>query len=210
MNIKCSWGYIILKLFFSDNYFAVYLKKQDELQMLDKINKLIIGEESKLYNDTIISNGQNDKTKITIGNNTHIRGTLLIFPYGGEIIIGNNCYIGDLSRIWSAEKIMIGNDVLISHNVNIMDTDSHEIDSYERALNGRQILRSGLPKERGSVKSAPIIIEDNVWINFNVIILKGVTIGKGAIIAAGSVVTKNVPPYTLVVGNPAKIIRTVL
>jgi acetyltransferase-like isoleucine patch superfamily enzyme len=65
----------------------------------------------------------------------------------------------------------------------------------------------GHPKEITNVDSAPIIIEDHVWISFNSIILKGVTIGKGAIIAAGSVVTKDVAPFTLVAGNPAKLIK---
>jgi len=162
-----------------------------------------------IYPDAIVNNSQKDKSKIILGSNTHILGTLLVFPYGGEIIIGNNCYVGDLSRIWSAEKIEIGNDVLISHNVNIIDTNVHETNVLERTVNGREILKHGLPKEKGNVASASIIIEDNVWINFNSIILKGVRIGKGAIVAAGSVVTKDVPSFTLVGGNPAKVIKTI-
>ena len=61
--------------------------------------------------------------------------------------------------------------------------------------------------EDNSVQSAPVIIEDRVWIGCNVIVLAGVTIGRGSIIAAGSVVTKSVPPGMLVAGNPAKEIR---
>ena len=160
-----------------------------------------------IYKDAVISNNTKDKSKISLGNNAHVHGTLMVFPYGGEITIGNNCYVGDLSRIWSAEKIEIGNDVLISHNVNIIDTNAHESDALERAINGREILKNGLPKEKGNVSSAPIIIHDNAWINFNSIILKGVTIGEGAIVAAGSVVTKDVPAFTLVAGNPAKVIK---
>ncbi len=57
------------------------------------------------------------------------------------------------------------------------------------------------------IKSAPVVIEDHVWIGFNLAILKGVTMGKGAIIGAGSVVTKDVEPFTVVAGNPAKIIK---
>ena len=59
----------------------------------------------------------------------------------------------------------------------------------------------------GNVESSPIIIEDDVWIGFKSSILKGVTIGRGAIVAAGSVVTKAVPEYSLVAGNPAVVIR---
>ena len=72
-------------------------------------------------------------------------------------------------------------------------------------------LRSGKSfienKNWSVVSSAPILIKNNVWIGMNVIILKGVTIGEGAIVAAGSVVTKDVPDWTLVGGNPAKIIK---
>ena len=161
-----------------------------------------------IYPDAIVNNSQKDKSKIILGSNTHILGTLLVFPYGGEIIIGNNCYVGDLSRIWSAEKIEIGNDVLISHNVNIIDTNAHETEAGERAINGREILKYGLPSKKGNVPSAPIIIHNNVWINFNSIILKGVTIGEGAIVAAGSVVTKDVPAFTIVAGNPARVIKS--
>jgi acetyltransferase-like isoleucine patch superfamily enzyme len=57
------------------------------------------------------------------------------------------------------------------------------------------------------IQSAPVVIEDHVWIGFNVGILKDVTIGKGAIIGAGSIVTENVEPFTIVAGNPAKIIK---
>jgi len=159
------------------------------------------------FPDSIVGNYQKDKSKIVIGDGTQIRATLLIFPYGGSITVGENCYIGDMSRIWSAEKVIIGNDVLISHNVNIIDSNAHETDAEERAINGRKNFLYGLPNEKGNVPSAPIVIENNVWINFNSIILKGVTIGKGAIVAAGSVVTKDVPPFSLVAGNPAKIVK---
>jgi acetyltransferase-like isoleucine patch superfamily enzyme len=65
----------------------------------------------------------------------------------------------------------------------------------------------GYPKEKASIKTSPIIIEDHAWINANAIILRGVTIGKGAIVAAGSVVVDNVDSFTLVAGNPAKKIK---
>jgi maltose O-acetyltransferase len=71
------------------------------------------------------------------------------------------------------------------------------------------MLIDGHPLSKGNVMVAPIIIEDHVWISYNVCILKGVTIGKGAIIGAGSVVTKDVPPFTVYAGNPAKFIRNI-
>lgn len=188
-----------------------YLGEIQELSgsncQFNDFTEIVTYDHAFFYKSSIVNNCQNDKTKIRVGNNSHISGTLIIFPYGGEIQIGDNCYIGDLSRLWSAEKITIGNDVLISHNVNIIDTNSHEINAQERAENGREILKNGLPKRKGNVLSSPIVIGDNVWINFNAIILKGVTIGKGSIIAAGTVITKDVPEYSFVAGNPGKIIK---
>ena len=68
-------------------------------------------------------------------------------------------------------------------------------------------MKYGHPKEKGNVVTAPIIIEDYAWISYNVSILKGVKIGKGSIVAAGSVVTKDTPPFSIVAGNPAKVIK---
>ncbi len=104
--------------------------------------------------------------------------------------IGEFCSIGDRSQIHCGNRVVIGNYVLISWDVNIIEYDYH-------APGG------GHPVPR------PIIIEDEVWIGARCIISKGVTIGKGAIIGAGSVVVKDVPPYTLAAGNPARAIRQV-
>lgn len=197
---------IIRKIFIN---FLHYLDVEFQLSGMNDIHSKLTSLNAKFYKETDIFNSQNDKTKIIVGDNTHIRGALLIFPFGGAITIGNDCYIGDHSRIWSAEKITIGNNVLISHNVNICDTNAHELCSEERVKNSINTLKNGLNPEKGSVITGEIIINDNVWINFNAIILKGITIGKGAIIAAGAVVTKDVAPYTLVAGNPARFVKKV-
>jgi acetyltransferase-like isoleucine patch superfamily enzyme len=133
---------------------------------------------------------------------------LNIFKYGGKIVIGENCYIGDHTRIWSGESVTIGNFVQISHNVNIIDTNAHELEAIERAERWLDLLRNGHWADKGNVLTAPIIIEDYAWISLNAVILKGVTIGKGAIVAAGAVVTKDVEPFTMVAGNPAQFIKT--
>ena len=161
------------------------------------------------YSSTVVNNFQNNKSKINIGNDSYIRGELQIFSFGGEIKIGGRCFIGEKTRIWASSKIEIGNNVLISHNVHIIDTNVHELNYIERAKGFVEIIYKGHPKLRPNIEDSPIIIGDNVWINFNSIILKGVTIGEGAIIAAGSLVTKDVPPFALVGGNPAKFIKYV-
>lgn len=179
--------------------------------VLSKINSCYqsvnIKSNSKFYEEAIIKNFQNNINKINIGYNTHIRGELLVFKYGGQISIGDNCYIGENTKIWSGERITIKNSVLISHNVNIIDTSSHELNSVERSNRYIQLIERGPWETKGSIITKPIVIEDFAWINFNSIILKGVTIGEGAIVGAGSVVTKDVPPYAVVAGNPAKIIK---
>jgi acetyltransferase-like isoleucine patch superfamily enzyme len=163
----------------------------------------------KFYPGSSVTNFKSDKNSIVIGQNVHIRGELLVFKHGGKILIGDNVYVGDQTRIWSGEEVVIGNNVLISHNVNISDTSAHELDSIERAAGFRSIITSGHPSDKGSVTTAPVIIEDYAWINPYCMILKGVRIGEGAVVGAGSIVVKDVPAYTLVAGNPAKIIRAI-
>lgn len=181
-----------------------------EKNKVKSLRRLVtIDQSSVLYPESIIYNPPNDPLKIKIGKYTHIQGELHIFNYGGKIEIGDNTYIGKDSRIWSGEYVKIGNDVLISHFCNIIDTNSHEINPYERADRSKEIFTSGHWQNKGSIKTAPIIIKDYVWISFNVTILKGVTIGEGAIIGAGSFVTKDVPNWALVVGNPAKVVKII-
>ncbi|TKT87649.1 acyltransferase [Dyadobacter frigoris] len=169
--------------------------------------KMNASSSAVFYLSTKVFNLLNDPTKIVVGDQTFVRGELHVFGYGGEITIGNRCFIGEGSRIWSGNKISIGNDVLISHNVNIIDTNSHEMDHIERAEGFVHLINVGYPKGPVNINTAPIIIGNNVWINFNSIILKGVNIGDGAIIAAGSLVTKDVPAFTVVGGNPARVIK---
>lgn len=187
-----------------------YKNEIQEIIEVKKINEAYCATKEQnavLYEESSIINRQNKPSCIRIGNNSHIRGELMVMGYGGEIEIGDYCFIGEYSKIWSGEKIKIGNHVLISHNVNIIDTNSHEIDSQKRAEDFIALVSKGFAKSKGSIKTDTIIIEDNVWINFNAIISKGITIGEGAIIAAGSVVTTNVAPFTLVAGNPARFIK---
>jgi len=155
-------------------------------------------------------NFREDKSLIQIGENTVILGELFLFTHGGKIEIGKNCYIGEGTRIRSANSIKIGNEVMISDDVNIYDTDAHSLNYVLRQKEFMEvvILNNRIKDAKDvDVKSAPVVIEDHVWIGFNVGILKGVTIGKGAIIGAGSVVTQDVEPFTVVAGNPAKIIK---
>ena len=142
-----------------------------------------------------------DRDAIRIGAHTVIAGQLLIFGHAGRIEIGDWCFVGPGSRIWSSSSIRIGDRVLISHGVNVHDTNSHPVDAVERHAHYAAILEHGHPRRIDTITAAPVVIEDDVWIGFNSTVMKGVTIGRGAIIAAGSVVTRDVPPSSLYIAN---------
>lgn len=145
------------------------------------------------------------KESIKIGDEVTILGKL-VCAEKGRIYIGNYTRIGPNSEIGAAESIYIGNYVIISHDIYIYDNNNHSTDPDERIL----LSKSKFDKYHNSwyrSKISPVVIEDNVWIGMNSIILKGVTIGKGSIVAAGSVVTKSIPPYSIVAGNPARIVK---
>lgn len=99
--------------------------------------------------------------------------------------------------IVTAEQITIGNHVIVGANCTITDTDFHPLTPEQRQSN---------PQE---AKTAPVTIQDDVFIGMNCLILKGVTIGSGSVIGAGSIVTRDVPANMMAAGNPAKIIKKV-
>ena len=136
---------------------------------------MTFGGNTFFKNTATVDNISGDVEKIRIGKNTIIRGKLLISSYGGDIKIGDNVYIGVNSNIWSGDKIVIGDDVLISHDVNIIDTNSHEFDYNLRSKSYKEMIIYGHPKDKGSIETGQIIIENNVWISFGVSVLKNVT-----------------------------------
>ena len=152
-----------------------------------------------------INNALRKPEAIVIGAHTHIRGELFTFWNGGRITMGEWCYVGEGTRIWSQSSISIGNYVLIAHLVDIHDTNSHPIDWQERRLDSEAILTGGYRTPTQTV-SAPVTIEDDAWIGLKSTVMKGVRIGRGAIVSAGAVVTKDVRPWTVVGGNPATVI----
>ena len=112
--------------------------------------------------------------------------------HGAEILIGDNVGISGCT-VSAAKSIRIGNNVLVGSGVIISDSDAHPIDPQDR------LWGTG-----GGCAS--VVIEDDVFIGARAIILKGVTIGKGSVVGAGAVVAKSIPPFSIVVGNPAKVI----
>lgn len=165
-----------------------------------------LGRGAFLAHSARIKNALGNSDKIVIGSDSHIRGELMVLGHGGQISIGEWCYVGAGTRIWSGASIDIGNRVLISHSVNIFDNLSHPIRASERHEQVKQIFSIGHPRQL-SLDDRPIKICDDAWIGACAIVMRGVTIGEGGIVAAGAVVTKDVPAYSIVAGNPATIVR---
>jgi acetyltransferase-like isoleucine patch superfamily enzyme len=163
-----------------------------------------IGPESRFLPGGSVSNIAGRPERICVGAGSLIAGQLLVFRHGGMIRIGEWCYVGEGSRIWSASEIIIGNRVLISHNVNVHDCDSHPLNAESRHRQFKAIATSGHPEEIVGVDSRPIVIEDDVWIGFNAIVLKGSRIGTRSVVAAGSVVMGTIPPDSLYIGKEVR------
>lgn len=190
--------------------YRIFMSGQNEYyqRTLERYKKTAqIDQSSILYQTSEIRNLSGDPSKIKIGKNSHISGLVITYPYAGEISIGDYCSLSENSRIVSGKRITIGNRVMIAHNVNILDNNSHPIDAKERHKDFKEHYTVGMQKHK--LKASEIIIEDDVWIGFNSTILKGVKIGRGAIIGAGSFVTKDIEPWTINTGHPAKCIKKV-
>ncbi len=139
-----------------------------------------------------------------IGKNTTLQSAALATEPNGFISIGDYCFISGAAIIASCD-IIIGNHVFIAGGVTIVDSDFHPMDPASRLMDTVLISTVGNKSMRPSFESLPVVIEDNVWIGFNATILKGVTIGQSSVIEPGAVVLKNVPPGSVVSGNPAQI-----
>ncbi len=111
---------------------------------------------------------------------------------GADTRIGQRVFINQNCTFYDLGGLDIGDDVMIGPNVSLL-TSGHPLEPSQR---------------RAGVTAKPIVIERNVWIAAGVIIVGGVTVGENAVVAAGSVVTRDVPPNTLVAGNPARVIRS--
>lgn len=133
---------------------------------------------------------------LNIGSSSRIFSPISIRPIGAgkNISIGKHCFLNTDIRFGCPEaKIQIGDHVSIGPKV-CFETVNHDL-IY-------------LPNQPRKISGKPIVVEEGVWIGAGAIILAGTTLGKGAVIAAGAVVNRDVPPYTVVGGVPAKLIKT--
>lgn len=193
-------------MFLRGCWHRIFLKKTSGLVLVGKGAQILYAKYVSAGKDLIIEdyaevNGL-AKEGIRFGNRVTIGKFAIIRPanrYGGEcgegLIVGDHSNIGPYNYIGCSGKIEIGNNVMLSPRVSIY-AENHVFENVNQLM-----------KDQG-VKRSFVKIEDDCWIAANSVILAGVTIGRGSVVAAGSVVTKDVPPYSVVAGVPAKVIKS--
>ena len=148
------------------------------------------GRRVTLRGRPVISN----QGRMTFGDRVRLVSTVapleLVTLPSGHIEVGTNVFVNYGTSIVSSAHVKIGDDCLIGTYVMVMDTDFHRVEDKAWDTTGR-----------------PVILEDRVWLGNRSMVLKGVRIGHDAVVAAGSVVTRDVPPRTVVAGVPAKVVR---
>lgn len=181
------------------------------IKMYPRINRLILKANGAVFGKNLQIPGKVSwlirGARITIGDNfylssgngvnpiaSNLQADVYVEP-GANLTIGNNVGMSS-TRLWIHESARIGNNVKIGGCVLITDTDAHPMDYMARRSSNE------------GTKSAPVVIEDDVWVGAHCIILKGVTIGARSIIGAGSVVTKSIPADRVAAGNPCKVIKS--
>jgi acetyltransferase-like isoleucine patch superfamily enzyme len=193
------WGLLMRAIFISINFTIHFSRKV-----------LAVVYYSPIFKSYCVSCGRNlylelvpsisGPVKISVGNDVYISGELLIA--GGHVFdapqirIADRVFLGHRVSFRVSQQIVIEEDVLIAQGCYITDSDEHPIDPELRA--------QGLPPAAADIKSVRIC--RNAWIGRGAYILKGVTIGEGAIVGAGAVVAKDVPPFSIAVGNPARVL----
>lgn len=166
-----------------------------------------VGRGIKVTHRAEIFHHGKDKSQITLGDFVILDGTLEVYG-DGVLAVGDYSYIGR-ARIYCANHITIGCYCLISDNVCLMDSDLHPLSASKRVVIAEQWARGEFPNVYTDIPNAPVVLEDHCWIGYGSAILKGIRIGEGAIVGAGSVVVKDVPAWTIVAGNPARVIREI-
>ena len=178
------------------------------LGLKDRMNKRRV----KSYGANTVIQGYVDargsNCEITIGNECTLQGLLVTEHNDATISIGNNVFIGANTVLDCAHAIVLEDDVLVSYECLLLDSNNHS-QNFDTRKNDLPDVKNGREYNWSAIPSKPIRICRGAWVGARSIILKGVTVGEGAIVGAGSVVTKDVEPYTIVGGNPARVVKVI-
>ncbi len=180
-----STCYFIIRVFLCEPFFNAYCTRYGRGLHTDIFFHWIRGRGELIIGDNVLIDG---KCSFTFAAR---------YTAQPKLIIGDNTGVGNACIFTIGKKISIGRHCRIGGNVSIFDSPGHPADPTARL--------AGSPAANDEVR--PVVIEDNVWIGQKAIIMPGVTIGQGSVVAAGAVVTVNVPPNTMVAGNPARQLR---
>lgn len=188
---------------------GVLLKKKvpssNSKQQFNAMAGLEVGKNTEFKGQ---ANIRQEGGKVTIGSDSLIECNISTETEYASVYIGNNVFIGGGTIIDSAIGITIEDDVLVSYQCIIQDSDNHN-SAYSLRKNDTSDWKNDGFHNWEITPKKPVKLSKGCWLGARAIILKGVTIGKGSIVGAGSIVTKDVPDWTIVAGNPAKIIREI-
>lgn len=193
-----------------------YLKKYRKKRRLNALRQYFYVPEDTCVGDEFNIDARHPlpgKKYLVCGHHDILDCSFVFETSGGKVTIGDRVHIGQSTFI-SVNQIVIGDDVTIAWDCLIYDHNSHSVNWEERKNDTEQEYADMTTyqdpirnKDWSAVKSAPITICDKAWIGVGCKILKGVTIGEGAVVGAGSVVAKDVEPWTMVGGNPARVLK---
>ncbi len=156
-----------------------------------------IGCDSVIGSDVDIDFGFAHKKRgeLSVGDRTEISQRVILHCYGGSIVLGENVFVGPYTVIYGHGGVTIGKDSLIAMHCRILSSNHTIPDRNSRIRSKPDIL-------------LPTTIGEDVWLGAGATILGGVTVGDGCVVGAGAIVTKDLPPYSVAVGVPAKVVRT--
>ncbi len=165
----------------------------DRRARFENAKRIAIGEGCQLEAGVILRANTSSDPGITIADEVSIKEYALINANTGHVSIGARSWIGPYCLIYGNGTVHIGEDVLIAAHTSI-NTVSHVTMDTASPMNSQGIYRDA------------VVIEEDVWIGLNCTILQGVTIGRGSVIGAGAVVTRDVPPFSIAMGVPARVV----
>lgn len=184
-----------LKLELLKNCFLDYSKSYIHHSVtFQNIHKIRISRGCQILNNVFMNGKSNCETGITLGENVRIRENTYIDSYNGSIVLEDSVFIGPNCMIYGHGGLIIKKNTMIAGHTIIIPSN-HNFNNYAMPIRAQGETMLG------------ICIGENVWIGANCTILDGVHIGDNSVIGAGSIVTKNIPSYSVAVGNPCKVIK---